>query len=64
LAPGLRFLELTGFYSAYILWTGASPLAKVPTQKIPAFIAILVVCACALIFVTGALQHTLFAWAG
>jgi hypothetical protein len=64
LAPGLRFLELTGFYSAYILWTGTSPLTKVPVQKIPAFTAILVVGACALIFIIRALQHTLFGWAG
>ena len=60
LAPGLRFLELTGVYSAYILWTGASPLTKVPVQKIPAFTAMLVVCACVFIFIIRALQHTLF----
>jgi hypothetical protein len=60
LAPGLRFLELTGFYSAYILWTGASPLTKMPVQKIPAFTAILVACACIFIFIIRALQHTLF----
>jgi hypothetical protein len=60
LAPGLRFLELIGFYGAYILWTGTSPLTKVPAQKIPAFTAILVVGACVLIFIIGALQHTLF----
>jgi hypothetical protein len=64
LAPGLRFLELTGFYSAYILWTGASPLMKVPVQKIPAFTTILIVCACLLIFIIRALQHTLFGWVG
>jgi hypothetical protein len=64
LAPGLRFLELTGFYGAYILWTGASPLTKVPDQKIPAFTAILVISACVFIFIIRALQHTLFGWAG
>ena len=64
LAPGLRFLELTGFYSAYILWTGASPLMKVPVQKIPAFTAILVIAACVFIFIIRALQHALFGWAG
>jgi hypothetical protein len=64
LAPGLRFLELTGFYGAYILWTGASPLTKVPEQKIPAFTAILVISACVFIFIIRALQHTLFGWAG
>jgi hypothetical protein len=39
-------------------------LTKVPVQKIPAFTAILVVGACALIFIIRALQHTLFGWAG
>jgi hypothetical protein len=60
LAPGLKFLGLIGFYSAYIFWTGASSLTKLPLQKVPTFTAIVVVCACALIFVTGALQHALF----
>jgi hypothetical protein len=64
LAPGLRFLELTGFYGAYILWTGASHLTKVPEQKIPAFTAILVIGACVIIFIIRALRHKLFGWAG
>jgi hypothetical protein len=64
LAPGLRFLELSGFYGAYIFWAGASRLAKVPAHKVPAFTATFVVCACALIFITGGLQHALFGGAG
>jgi hypothetical protein len=60
LAPGLRFLGLIGFYGAYIFWIGASSLTKVPAQKVPVFTAIVVVGACVLIFVSGALQHTLF----
>jgi hypothetical protein len=60
LAPGLRFLGLTGFYGAYIFWVGASSLVRLPLQKVPVFTTIVVVCACALIFFTGALQHTLF----
>jgi hypothetical protein len=64
LAPGLRFLDLVGFYGAYILWTGAAPLTKVPAQKIPAFTAILVVSAGVLIFIVGALQHTLLGGPG
>jgi hypothetical protein len=63
-APGLRFLELTGFYGAFIFWVGAAALTKISSQKVPVFTAILVACACALIFVTGALQHTLFGSAG
>ena len=64
LAPGLRFLELTGFYGTYIFWTGAAPLTKMPAQKVPAFTAVLVVCACALILIAGALQRTLFGGIG
>ena len=63
-APGLRFLELTGFYGAYLFWVGASSLTKVPAQKTPAFTATLVLCACALFFIAGALQHTLFGGVG
>jgi hypothetical protein len=60
LAPGLKFLGLIGFYGAYIFWVGASSLTKLPEQKIPVFTAIVVVCACGLMLVTGALQHVLF----
>lgn len=60
LAPGLKFLGLIGFYGVYLFWVGAPSLAKLPHQKVPVFTAIVVVCACALIFVTGALQHALF----
>jgi hypothetical protein len=64
LAPGLRFLELTGFYGAYIFWTGASPLAKVSAEKAPMFTVMLVGCACALVFISGALQHAIFGGVG
>jgi len=60
LAPGLRFLGLTGFYGAYIFWIGVPSLTKLSVQKVPAFTAIVVVCACALVFIAGALHHTLF----
>jgi hypothetical protein len=60
LAPGLKFLGLIGFYGVYIFWTGASPLTKLPPQRVPTFTAIIVVCASALVFITGALQHALF----
>jgi hypothetical protein len=60
LAPGFKFLGLIGFYGIYIFWIGASPLTKLPPQKVPTFTAIIVVCACSLIFITGALQHALF----
>jgi Yip1 domain len=64
LAPGLKFLGLIGFYSAYIFWVGAPLLTKLPGQKLPAFTTMVVICACILILVTGALQHTLFGGAG
>ncbi len=60
LAPGLRFLGLTGGYGAYILWMGLPVLMKSPAQRTPAFAAAIVGCACALIFITGALQGALF----
>lgn len=60
LAPGLRFLGLFGFYGAYLLWIGLPLLMKVPAPKIATFWALIVACAAALIFVTGALQHALF----
>jgi hypothetical protein len=60
LAPGLKFLGLIGFYGAYIFWTGASSLTKLSLPKVPTFTAVVVVCACVLIFITGALQHALF----
>ena len=31
--PGLRFLTLTGFYGAYILWLGLPRLAKSPARN-------------------------------
>jgi len=60
LAPGLRFLGLSGCYGAYILWLGLPVLMKSPAQRTPAFAAAIVACACALIFTTGALQRALF----
>ncbi len=60
LAPGLRFLGLSGFYGAYILWIGLPVLMKSPAQRAPAFTAIIVAGACVLIFISGALQRALF----
>jgi len=64
LAPGLRFLGLSGFYGVYIFWIGTPFLTKVSVQKIPLFTVIVVACACALSFITGAVQHTLFGAVG
>ena len=60
LAPGLRFLELTGFYGAYILWTGLPRLIKLPERKVPGFTALIVASAGVLTLMGGTSQRTLF----
>lgn len=60
IAPGLRFLGLLGFYGAYILWTGLPALMKTPEQKVPAYTALTVTCACALTLGAAAAQRALF----
>jgi hypothetical protein len=59
-APGLRFLGLTGFYGAYLLWKGLPRLMKSPEPRVPAYAAIVVACACALTLATAAAQHAVF----
>jgi lysylphosphatidylglycerol synthetase-like protein (DUF2156 family) len=58
--PGLRFLGLTAFYGAYVLWTGLPQLTKSPEQNAPTYAAVIVVAACALIAVAAAAQRALF----
>jgi Yip1 domain len=60
LAPGLRFLGLTGFYGAYILWTGLPRLIKAPESKVLSFTAVIIVCAFALTLIGGTAQRALF----
>lgn len=60
LAPGLRFIGLSGFYGAYLLWAGLPRLMKAPAAKTPSYAAVIVACACALAFIVGSLQHALF----
>jgi len=64
LAPGLRFLGLTGFYGAYILWCGLPRLMKTPARRVPPYAAVIVVGACALTLITAAARHALFGSAG
>jgi len=59
LLPGLRFLGLTAFYAAYVLWTGLPQLTKSPEQNSPTYAAVIVVAACALIAVAAAAQRAL-----
>jgi hypothetical protein len=60
LAPGLRFLGLTGFYGAYILWTGLPQLIKLPERKLLGFTAAIVASAGVLTFIGTTFQRTLF----
>ena len=60
LAPGLHFLGLTGFYGAYILWTGLPRLIKVPERNVLSFTVVIVVCALMLTLAGGTAQRMLF----
>lgn len=64
LAPGLRFLGLTGFYGAYILWRGLPRLMKTPAGRVPAYAAVIVAGAGALILLAAAARHALLGSAG
>jgi hypothetical protein len=60
LLPGLRFLELTGLYGAYVLAKGLPRLMRSPEQRTLAYAACIVVFAGILIFLTAAAQRSLF----
>jgi lysylphosphatidylglycerol synthetase-like protein (DUF2156 family) len=60
LLPGLRFLVLTGFYGAYILWRGVPLLTKSPERRALSFAAVIVACAFALAILTAHAQRTIF----
>ncbi len=64
LLPGLRFLTLTGFYGAYILWLGLPLLTKSPQRHALNFAAIIVVCAFALAYIAAAVQRMTFGTPG
>jgi hypothetical protein len=64
LLPGLRFLVLTGFYGAYILWLGLPPLTKTPEQRSLHFAVLIVICACLFIYITAATQRAVFGTPG
>jgi hypothetical protein len=64
LLPGLRFLLLTGFYGAYILWRGLPLLTKTPERKANVFAALIVLCAGLLIYITAATQRAVFGTPG
>jgi hypothetical protein len=60
LVPGLRFLVLTGFYGAYLLWTGLAPLMQTPGPKVLPYTATIVACACVLTLIVAVAQHAMF----
>jgi hypothetical protein len=62
--PGLRFLVLTGCYGAYLLWLGLPRLTKAPEQQATNFAAVIVVCACVLLYVTATAQRMVFGTPG
>lgn len=64
LLPGLRFLLLTGFYGAYILWLGLPLLIKSPERQALSFAAVIVVCAFVLIYAAAHAQRVIFGTPG
>ncbi|MFZ3310382.1 MAG: Yip1 family protein [Xanthobacteraceae bacterium] len=62
--PGLRFLTLTGFYGAYLLWLGLPRLGKATAQQSAGFTLLIAVCAFALVYFGAMLQSVVFGTAG
>jgi hypothetical protein len=52
--PSLAFLSILGLYSVYLLYTGATPLMKVPQDKAVAYTAVTIVCAVLIYILVGA----------
>lgn len=57
LIPSLAFLGILGLYGVYLLYTGATPLMKVPQDKAIAYTAVTIVCALVMVFVVGAIAR-------
>jgi hypothetical protein len=64
LLPGLRFLTLTGFYGAYLLWLGLPRLTKVSAQRALLLTALIALCAFALTYGAAVAQRVVFGTAG
>ncbi len=58
--PGLRFLTVLGFYSLYLLWTGATPLMDVPRNRAPYFALAVVASALVVIVVLALIKGFVF----
>lgn len=62
--PGLRFLTLTGFYGAYLLWLGLPRLGKIAGRHAMVFAGLIVLCAFALTYGAAVVQRVVFGTAG
>jgi len=62
--PGLRFLTLTGFYGAYVLWRGLPLMTKAPARSCLGFAAAVVGCALELSYLAALAQRGLFGTPG
>ena len=56
LIPGLSLLGIAGLYSLYLLYTGATPLMKVPQDKSVAYTAVTILCAAVLVWAVTAIS--------
>ncbi len=64
LLPGLRFLTLSGFYGAYVLWLGLPRLMQAQPRRTLDFTALIVIAAFALVYITALAQRLLFSTPG
>jgi hypothetical protein len=62
--PGLRFLVLTGFFGAYVLWLGLPRLMKAPPQRSLGYVFAVVACAGVLAYSAAAAQRAVFGTPG
>jgi Yip1 domain len=62
LLPGLRFLQLTGFYGAYILWLGLPRLIQ--AKRVSDFTVLIVIIAFALLYAAATAQRAVFGTPG
>lgn len=59
LIPSLGFFSLLGLYSLYLLYTGATPMMKVPQDKAAGFTAVTIVCAIVLAIIITPITATI-----
>lgn len=62
LIPSLAFFGLLGLYSLYLLYTGVTPLMKVPEDKSLGYTAVTILCAIVLFLVTAPITAAISGW--